>query len=42
MVHENYLSDLSSLHGIGVMTFSMKISCLAPVQCMSLCLNGAR
>jgi len=34
LVHENYLPDIPSLHGIGVMTFSIKISYLAPVQCM--------
>jgi hypothetical protein len=30
--HENKLPPISSLHGIGVMTFSMKINYLAPFK----------
>jgi hypothetical protein len=32
LVHENWLLDLSSLHGIGVMACSMKINYLAPFK----------
>jgi hypothetical protein len=35
MVHENLIPDLSSLHGIGVMKCSTKISYLTSVQCMT-------
>jgi hypothetical protein len=34
--HENYLPEIPSLHGIGVMTFSMKISYLTSVQCTGM------
>jgi hypothetical protein len=33
--HENYLPRIPALHWIGVMTFSMKISYLTSVQCMT-------
>ena len=35
MAHENQLPRIPSLHWIGVMTFSMKISYLTSVQCMT-------
>jgi hypothetical protein len=35
LAHENLLPRTPSLHGIGVMTFSIKISYLTSVQCLT-------